>query len=168
MKRRCLGVFCVLFLSILAQATLTIHIQSPWRDDPSKEGYFLHILGSAGGGYNPVYGASSTTITTYDGDGWYTYTWDKTLADFQDWMNFNIGIYPNTDDQNYNNNNGTAWKEAGEIKMGELFGNDTELWLYTNTSIFSSRPPSGWHHGSGRECRISRHHSRPGARTTRQ
>ena len=134
MKRRCLGVFCVLFLSILAQATLTIHIQSPWRDDPSKEGYFLHILGSAGGGYNPVYGASSTTITTYDGDGWYTYTWDKTLADFQDWMNFNIGIYPNTDDQNYNNNNGTAWKEAGEIKMGELFGNDTELWLYTNTA----------------------------------
>lgn len=137
MKRCGLGFFFVFLCAVFAHATLTIHIQSPWRDDPSKDGYFLHILGSAGGGYNASYGPNSTTITTSDGDGWYTYTWDKTLADFQEWMNFTISLFPNTEDQNYNNNNGIAWKEAGEIKMGELFGADTELWLYTNTTTKS-------------------------------
>lgn len=134
MKRCFLGVCIILLFTLCAHATLTIHIQSPWRDDASKEGYFLHILGSAGGGYNAAYGATSTTITTSDGDGWFTYVWDKTLSDFQDWMSFTVSIFPNTEDQNFNNNNGTAWKEAGEIKMGVLFGSDTEIWLYTNTA----------------------------------
>lgn len=121
----------------IAQASLTLHIQSPWRDDASKAEYYLHVLGSAGGSYNASYGAASTTIMTDEGDGWFSYTWDKSVADFQDWQSFNIGLYPNTDDYNYNNNNGTAWKEGGDFKMGALFGTDTEVWLYTNTSDLS-------------------------------
>lgn len=134
MKRCGLGFVLIFLCAVFAHATLTIHIQSPWRDDATKDGYFLHILGAAGGGYNASYGPGSTTITTNDGDGWFTYTWDKTLADFQEWMNFTISLFPNTEDANYNNNNGIAWKEAGEIKMNEMFGADTEIWLYTNTA----------------------------------
>ena len=124
----------ILFLSAVANATLTVHIQSPWRNDASKDGYFLHILGGAGGGYNPSFGAGSSTITTDEGNGWFGYTWNKDVTDFQDWMSFTVSIYPNTADGNYNNNNGEAWKEGGEFKMSALFGADTEVWLYTDPS----------------------------------
>ena len=122
----------ILFLCVAANATLTVHIQSPWRNDASKDGYFLHILGSAGGSYNALYGETSPTITTAEGDGWFSYTWDKNVSDFQEWMSFTVSIYPNTADQNFNNNNGIQWKEAGEFKMATLFGTDTEVWLYTD------------------------------------
>ena len=122
----------ILFLCVAANATLTVHIQSPWRNDASKDGYFLHILGAAGGSYNAFYGETSPTITTAEGDGWFSYTWDKNVSDFQEWMSFTVSIYPNTADQNFNNNNGIQWKEAGEFKMASLFGTDTEVWLYTD------------------------------------
>lgn len=57
----------ILFLCVAANATLTVHIQSPWRNDASKDGYFLHILGAAGGSYNAFYGETSPTITTLGG-----------------------------------------------------------------------------------------------------
>ena len=124
----------ILFLSVVAHATLTVHIQSPWRDDASKADYYLHILGSAGGSYNAFYGATSPTITTDEGDGWFSYTWDKNVSDFQDWQSFTVSLFPNTADQNYNNNNEVKWTEGGEFKMGELFGTDVEVWLYTSTT----------------------------------
>ena len=122
----------IFFLAVAAHATLTLHIQSPWRNDSSKDGYFLHILGGAGGGYNPSFGAGSSTITTDEGDGWFSYTWNKNVSDFQDWESFTVSIYPNTADGNYNNNNGEQWKAGGEFKMGTLFGTDVEVWLYTD------------------------------------
>lgn len=129
--------FLLFFCAVTASAALTLHVQSPWRDDGSKAGFLLHVLGAAGGGYNPSFGAASTTAMTDEGDGWYSYTWDKSVSDFQDWESFTISIYPNTADNNYNNNNGTAWKEGGEFRMGTLFGTDTEVWLYTNTADLS-------------------------------
>lgn len=128
--------FCLVWLVwvAIAQATLTVHIQSPWRNDASKDGYYLHILGGAGGSYNAMFGPTSPTITTDEGDGWYSYTWNKNVSDFQDWESFTVSIYPNTDDNNYNNNNGEQWKEGGEFKMGALFGTDVEVWLYTDPS----------------------------------
>ena len=128
-------VFLVLcFFVALSHATLTVHIQSPWREDASKDGYYLHILGGAGGGYNAMYGEGSPTITVDEGDGWFSYTWDKDLSDFQDWMTFTVSIFPNTADQNYNNNNGEQWKEFGEMKIAALFGTDKEIWLYTDVA----------------------------------
>ena len=123
-----------LMFASLAHAALTVHIQSPWRDDASKSDYFLHILGSAGGSYNAMFGSTSPTIMTDEGNGWFSYTWNKDVSDFQDWQSFTVSLYPNTADQNYNANNGVQWKEAGEFKMGALFGNDTEVWLYTDPS----------------------------------
>lgn len=125
---------CVLFCAVVAHASLTIHVQSPWRDDPSKVDYFLHMLGSAGGGFNPSFGETSSTRMTDEGDGWFSYTWTKSVSDFQSWESFNIGIYPNTADGNFNNNNGDSWKVAGNMNIGDIFGTDTEVWLYTNTT----------------------------------
>ena len=114
-------------------ASLTLHIQSPWRDDASKSGYFLHILGSTTS-YNAMFGSSSPTIMTDEGNGWFSFTWNKNVSDFQEWESFTVSIYPNTTDQNYNNNNGEQWKAGGEFKMGPLFGTDVEVWLYTDPS----------------------------------
>lgn len=127
----------ILFMVEFLHATLIVHIQSPWRDDANKEGYVLHILGSAGGGYNPSFGENSLTAATDEGDGWFSYTWNKNVADFQDWQSFSVSIYPNTPDQNFNNNNGVAWKKDGDFKMQTLFGSDTEVWLYTDTKDLS-------------------------------
>ncbi len=127
-------VLYLLIFAVFAQAKLTIHIQSPWRDDPSKEGYFLHMLGGAGGGYNPSFDETSSTRMTDEGDGWFSYTWDKNVSDFQSWESFNIKIFPNTADGNFNNNNGAAWKVAGDMNVGDIFGTDVEVWLYTNTT----------------------------------
>lgn len=127
-------VIYLLIFAIFAQAKLIIHVQSPWRNDPSKDGYFLHMLGGAGGGYNPQFGETSATRMTDEGDGWFSYTWNKNASDFQSWESFNIGIYPNTADQNFNNNNGASWKVAGDMKIADVFGTDVEVWLYTNTT----------------------------------
>ncbi len=127
-------VLFLMFFAAFAQAKLIIHVQSPWRDDPSKDGYFLHMLGGAGGGYNPSFGETSATRMTDEGEGWFSYTWNKNASDFQSWESFNIGIYPNTADNNFNNNNGASWKVAGDMKIADVFGTDVEVWLYTNTT----------------------------------
>ena len=136
MKHKLLFLIWMVFVAV-ANAALTVHIQSPWRNDSSKDGYFLHILGGAGGSYNAMFGSTSPTITTDEGDGWFSYTWNKSVSDFQDWESFTVSIYPNTADQNFNNNNGEQWKAGGEFKMGTLFGTDTEVWLYTDPSDMS-------------------------------
>lgn len=134
MKRLCLGVLFLLFGMSVCYADLILHFQSPFRDNATTADYFPHVLGGAGGDYNPGFGAASKTIMSSDGDGWYTYIWEgKTIADFQDWMTFNIKACPNTDDVNYNFNNCVAWS-AGEFKIGEFFGSETELWVYTEAS----------------------------------
>ena len=131
MKRICLGVLLIFLLGSVAWADLVLHFQSPWRDDATRSDYVPHVLGGAGGDYNPHFGEGSSTQMKSDGDGWFTYTWvGKSLADFQDWMSFNIKACPNTADVNYNQNNCVAWGSY-EFRMGEFFGAETELWVYT-------------------------------------
>lgn len=138
MKRCVWGIFLILCCSGFVHATLTLHLQSPWRDDPTKADYVPHVLGGAGGGYNPGFGETSTTIMTDEGNGWFSYTWDKNIGDFQDWMNYDIKACPNTADNNYNNNNCVSWVSAGgtayKLTMAETFGTDIEVWFYTNTT----------------------------------
>lgn len=120
----------IVLFSVSAWADLTIHLQTPFRDNATTAEYTPHIVGGATD-YNPGFGAMSKTIMTSEGDGWFTYTWkDKTLGDFQDWMSFSVKACPNTTDNNYNFNNCVEWK-AGEFKMGAFFGTETELWIYT-------------------------------------
>lgn len=120
-----------------AWADLTVHIQSPFREDPSHADYFPHVLGGAGGGYNPGFGETSETIMTEEGDHWFSYTWKgKSLADFQDWMTFNFKFCANTGDEMNDFNSCIDWDAGGEkeFTIGGFFGTDNEIWLYTDVA----------------------------------
>lgn len=129
--------FCVALLCLISasQAALTIHIQFPWRNDAAKASYQLHILGGTTS-YNPDFGTTSVTKMASEGDGWFVYTWDKSIGDFQDWQSFDVKACPDSSDWNYNNNNCVPWKDAGgnayAFKMSSTFGSDTEVWFWTD------------------------------------
>ena len=88
MKRVCLGVLIVFLLSSIAWGDLTVHLQSPFRNDATASDYIPHIVGGVTD-YNPGFGPTSKTMMKSEGDHWYVYTWEgKTIADFQDWQDF--------------------------------------------------------------------------------
>lgn len=137
MKHYGLVVFFLFFLVTSAWADLTVHIQSPYRDDPSSADFVPHVVGGAGGDYTPQFGPMSRTIMTEEGNYWFSYTWaGKSLADFQDWMKFGFKFCPNTDDNSYNFNSCKDWSAGGdgEFGIGAFFRSDTEIWLYTDVS----------------------------------
>jgi len=139
MKHCCLGIAASLTLAVSAWADLTIHLQSPYRDDATASSYTPHIVGGVTD-YNPGFGANSRTMMKSEGDNWYVYTWEgKSIADFQDWQDFEFKACPNTDDYNYNNNNCVSWKEGGKTRMSAFFGSETEIWLYTDVTDKSFR-----------------------------
>lgn len=123
-------------LAVNANAALTLHIQNPFRNDSERSEYMLHVLGSAGGNYNPEFGSSSKTMMRSE-DGWFSYTWEKAVSDFQNWQTFNVKACPNTSDNNFNNNNCVSWSDsagkAREFNVASLFGSEDEIWLYTDT-----------------------------------
>lgn len=133
--KRC---FCYILLFVaIAWADLTVHIQSPFREDPSHADYVPHVLGGAGGDYTPGFGATSRTMMTDEGDHWYSYTWSgKSLADFQEWMKFNFKFCSNTGNVNNDFNSCIDWDAGGEkeFPIGGFFGTDNEIWLYTDVA----------------------------------
>ena len=134
MKHCCLGIVASLALAASAWADLTIHLQSPFRNDATASSYTPHIVGGVTD-YNPGFGAGSRTMMKSEGDDWYVYTWTgKTIADFQDWQDFEFKACPNSDDYNYNNNNCVSWTQGGKTKITAFFGTETELWLYTDAT----------------------------------
>ena len=133
MKLCCLGFLFPLLVTVSAWADLTIHLQSPFRDDATASGYTPHIVGGVTD-YNPGFGAMSKTMMTSEGDDWYVYTWTgRSIADFQDWQDFEFKACPNTDDNNYNFNNCVSWTQGGKTRITSFFGTETEIWLYTDT-----------------------------------
>lgn len=134
MKHCCLGIVASLTLVASAWADLTIHLQSPFRNDATASSYTPHIVGGVTD-YNPGFGAMSKTMMQSEGDDWYVYTWKgKTIADFQDWQDFEFKACPNTDDNNYNNNNCVSWTAGGKNRITAFFGTETEIWLYTDAA----------------------------------
>ena len=134
MKHCCLGLLAPLFLTVSAWADLTIHLQSPFRNDATASDYTPHIIGGVTD-YNPGFGPMSKTMMKSEGDDWYSYTWKgKTIADFQDWQDFEFRVCPNTDDNNYNNNNCVSWTQGGKTRITAFFGSETEVWLYTDVT----------------------------------
>lgn len=129
-------VLAVCLLAAMVQASLTMHIQFPWRGDASKSSYRLHILGGTTS-YNPSYDASSVTKMKSEGNNWFVYTWDKNVSDFQSWETFSVKACPDSSDQNYNNNNCVSWNDSAgkalSFSMSSAFGTDSEVWFYTNS-----------------------------------
>ena len=137
MKHCCLGIFASLSLAATAWADLTVHLQSPFRNDATASEYIPHVVGSVTE-YNPGFGDLSKTMMKSEGDNWYSYTWTgKTIADFQEWQDFEFKACPNTDDYNYNNNACVSWKEGGKPRITSFFGSETEIWLYTDVTDMS-------------------------------
>lgn len=136
--RLALFFLCLFFVGV--NASLTLHIQHPFRSDSDKASYSLHILGGAAYSYNPDFSETSKTMMTSEGNDWYYFVWDKNVSDFQNWMNFNVKACPNTSDNNYNNNNCVSWTDADGNALAflvtDLFGSDTEIWLYTDGSSY--------------------------------
>ena len=137
MKHCCLGIFASLSLVATAWADLTVHLQSPFRNDATASEYIPHVVGSVTE-YNPGFGDLAKTMMKSEGDNWYSYTWTgKTIADFQEWQDFEFKACPNTDDYNYNNNACVSWKEGGKPRITSFFGSETEIWLYTDVTDMS-------------------------------
>ena len=137
MKHCCLGIFASLSLVATAWADLTVHLQSPFRNNATASEYIPHVVGSVTE-YNPGFGDLSKTMMKSEGDNWYSYTWTgKTIADFQEWQDFEFKACPNTDDYNYNNNACVSWKEGGKPRITSFFGSETEIWLYTDVTDMS-------------------------------
>lgn len=131
MRHNVWAILFILLFSVFAQAKLTVHIQSPWRDGS----YDLYVLGGATG-----YGTSPEYKMTAEGDGWFSYTWDKVVSDFS-WQDFGVRGCPNGSCAT-----SVAWSEgASEVKfsMTTLFASDDELWIYTdaNSHTISLTPP---------------------------
>lgn len=120
-----------LFFCVSVHATLTIHIQSPWRDNPAYSGYTLYVYGGATGGYS----ATASNKMQEEADGWFSFTWEKNISDFS-WESFSIRACAPGTDQNCNG--GPYWSDASdktlEFKMTETFGVEKELWYYTDSS----------------------------------
>ena len=132
-----MGIFASLSLAATAWADLTVHLQSPFRNDATASEYIPHVVGSVTE-YNPGFGDLSKTMMKSEGDNWYSYTWTgKTIADFQEWQDFEFKACPNTDDYNYNNNACVSWKEGGKPRITSFFGSETEIWLYTDVTDMS-------------------------------
>ena len=124
------------FISFVYSDSLTLRVHDPYRYDNSKNNNYLHVLGSATS-YNPLFGPSSPTIMSDDGNRWFSYTWSgKTVADFQSWHSFTISSCPNTADYNYNNNNCVNWTQGGENKIVDIYSN-------TNAAIIDADTLSG-------------------------
>ena len=108
----------VLLCAVCANATLIIHVQNPFRDDSSYDGYSLHVIGSVGNGWS----ASSSTIMTDEGDDWWSYTWDADVSDYS-WETLTIQICSSsyTCSSNY---------IVYNVMMTTLFATDAEIYLY--------------------------------------
>lgn len=125
----------VLSLAVSSFAALTLHIQSPWRNDATKDDFVVHLIGGATAS-DYEFGSSSKTVMENEGDHWFSYTWNKDVSDFS-WEDISVRIVPNTPDPNSNRKNAVTWTEFGKQKMPELFGHETEIWLYTEPSDMS-------------------------------
>lgn len=124
-----------LVFSVCAEAALTLHIQSPWRDDPVLSTYSLYVYGGATGGYS----ATASNKMESEGDGWFSFVWDKSIKDFS-WESFTIRACAPESDQNCNG--GPYWADSEaktlEFKMTETFGSEQELWFYVDSSNHSN------------------------------
>ena len=91
-----LMVFVCLVWVALAHATLTLHIQSPYRNDAvmgNEAVYGYHITGEVTS-WNADFAVTSNTRMTSEGDHWFSYTWDKSLADYPNGGGFKINARP--------------------------------------------------------------------------
>lgn len=119
----------LLFLGVmLAHADYTLHLQSPWRDDPPYAKYAIYILGEA----TVYWGTSETNQMKPEGDSWFSFTFEGEPSKIGSKF-FEVQACIDTTDNNVRNGNCKTWS-SGRIVLSALFGTDNELWLYTESN----------------------------------
>ena len=139
-------VFVWLVWVAVANATLTLHIQSPYRNDATMGNeavYGYHITGEVTD-WNANFATDSRTRMTLEGDHWFSYTWDKSLSDYPNGGGFKINVCSDTADAAHSyQNHCDTWEPSSDFSFKSLFANETEVWLYTTETsyTFSIVPP---------------------------
>ncbi len=140
MKRLFGCILCVLFATVFANATLTIHLQSPYRNDAVKgveSIYTYHITGEVTD-WNADFNQTSRTRMTPEGDHWYSYTWNKTVADYPNGGGLKINICTDTADVSHSyQNKCDLWNLSDGMMFKTLFQDEVEVWLYTDGSTYT-------------------------------
>ena len=124
------GSILVLFIAFYAEAALVLHIQSPWRDDPLFSSHSLYVYGGATGGYS----ATESNKMQPEGNGWFSFVWEKSVTNFS-WESFTIRACAPESDQNCNG--GPYWSDSSgksfEFKMTDVFSSEEEIWFYVDS-----------------------------------
>ena len=105
-----------------AMASLTVHLQSPFAS-----GAVPHLVSNS---EKPDISATSPTIMTAEEEGWYSFTWNKSLTDFKVSDTFSFrGCPANTT----SNISCVAWGDGESFNVRDLFDGSSEVWLYTDS-----------------------------------
>lgn len=141
MKHNLFVVLLVLLSAVVSNATLTIHLQSPYRDDAVKGNesvYTYHITGEVTS-WNADFGKTSNTRMTPEGDHWYSYTWNKTVADYPNGGGFKINVCSDTASASTTyNNKCEMWDLSDGMSFKSMFNNEVEIWLYTDGTSYTA------------------------------
>ena len=108
-----------------AYADLTVHLQFPFSVAVSSK-YVPHVVANSA---KPDVGATSSTVMKAEEDGWYSYTWKKSLSDFKATNSFSIKACPKSA-----TSNATCidWAEGDDINVRDFFDGSSEVWIYTD------------------------------------
>lgn len=129
MRHHCLEFFLIGACAVSALANVTVHLQSPMRDDPLYASYVPHIIGTAGGGIKVGVGSDSPTLMKSEGKNWYSFTW-KSLDDYETGATFSFVFCP----ADAKDNTGCVeWEEGTNFEVLDFFGGDDNAWLYTDS-----------------------------------
>lgn len=123
----------IMILAVVGQAASLLHVQSPWRGDPSYEKYGLHVIGSASASYIPDFSAKSKTEMTDEGDGWYSFSLGTS---YQEWQRFDVVaamLYDTlVNDTVRKYSKVLRWENLNDLSPQSMFLEDAERWIYTD------------------------------------
>jgi fibro-slime domain-containing protein len=135
--RRFLFGALLLLASFPVYAKYTLHILSPWKDDPTYSTYVHHLVGSPATDYNADVSGTKTKMSN-DGDGWYSFTWDTTTQ-----FNNTVTLHGCPEGNTWCGS-AVDWKPGTPAanplpKLSVLFANSNEVWIYpsANAPYFS-------------------------------
>lgn len=126
--RRFLFGALLLLASFPVYAKYTLHVLSPWKDDPTYSTYVHHLVGSPATDYNADISGTKTKMSN-DGDGWYSFTWDTTTQ-----FNNTVTLH-GCPEGNAWCGGAVDWKPGTPAanplpKLSVLFANSNEVWVY--------------------------------------
>lgn len=129
MRHCCLDFLLIGACAVSAWAGYTVHLQSPFRDDPVYSSYVPHVVGTAGGGIKAGVGADSPTLMNSEGKQWYSFSWES-LEAFEKGASFNFVFCPSEFESD---TSCVEWEQGEKFDIENFFEADDKVWLYTDS-----------------------------------